>query len=793
MNDRSNSAWTPRRIVAAFAVVLFFAVIGSWSRAGNTQSSPAAIQGQHLLATQTGTVYPLELPPATAIVGRHSRPFRVADPVAYRLRKAAIDSGATLPEVPSLATLALSTTSPTFSTTFTGLAFPDSSCGPDCEPPDTQVAAGPNHIVEVTNIVARIFDKSGTNLKNFNLNSFFGVSPTLFSSDPRIEYDTLARRWYISFLILDTTDIATAQNGSFNLAVSKDSNPIDGFNTYTVPTMGAFPDQPSLGFNDDKIATGGNSFSCSPSCAAGPQEGSEFLVWNKSELLAGDAMIHTDFTPPGFSDDSGFPIIPAKSRSSTSTLFMVSALGSQLNIWSVTGVPPGSVSANTMATVTAFIDPPSAPQKNGVHDIDTGDSRILDAVFRDGQLWASGNDTCKPLGDPTQRSCMQFFEVLTGGASPVVNQDFSFGTKNFYDYYPSVDLDRADDLITSFSQSSSNEFPAAFVDGRLAGDPVNTLGTPVRFQAGTARYDSPNPDPVTKAIRWGDYSGAGVDPADETAIWVAAEYATSASTKLNWGTSIARARLIAAPSATATPTATATPSTTATPTTTATATGSGTPTPSNTPTPSDTPTPTVSGTPTTSATPTATATATATTTATATATDSGTPTPSNTPTTSDTPTPTTSGTPTTSATPTATDTATATSSATLTVTGTATPTATATATQTATPTATATPPFGTLGVSGDLSFGSVKVNATKSKKLKIKNTGKGSLQVSIGTLASPFTFNGSAFNLAKDKTKTVSVKFKPTAKGPATPQTLSITSDDPNHPSHNVTASGSGK
>ena len=67
--------------------------------------------------------------------------------------------------------------------------------------------------------------------------------------------------------------------------------------------------------------------------------------------------------------------------------------------------------------------------------IDTADQRLLDAVYRDGHLWASGNDQCKPSGDTTQRSCLQYFEVLTGGVSPVVNQDFSFGTKNFFDYY----------------------------------------------------------------------------------------------------------------------------------------------------------------------------------------------------------------------------------------------------------------------------------------------------------------------------------------------------------------------
>ena len=335
--------------------------------------------------------------------------------------------------------------------------------------------------------------------------------------------------------------------------------------------------------------------------------------------------------------------------------------------------------------------------------------------------------------------------MLTGGASPVVNQDFSFGTKNAYDYYPSVDLDSADDLITSFSQSSSNEFPSAFVDGRLAGDAKNTLGTPVLFQAGAKSYNSN--DTSGGPFRWGDYSGAGVDPADETAVWVTAEYATSQSTPLNWGTSIAKARVLAA--ATSTATATATP----TPTATATATISATPTATSTATPTISPTPTASGTPTASA----------------------------------------SGTPTTSATPTATDTPTATSSPTPTVT--ATPTATATATQTVIPTATPTPPFGTLSVSGNLNFGAVKVNSAKTKKVKVKNKGKAPLQVIIGTLVPPFTVTGGSgtINLAKGKTQNVTVKFNPTAKGAATPQTLTITSDDPKHPSHNLNATGSGK
>jgi hypothetical protein len=687
---------------------------------------------QHLVAVHTGTVYPLELPPAAPTLEHHARPLRRV----YRIGEAALAAGSSLPELPSLATLALATT-PTFSTAFPGLAFPDSQCGDQCEPPDTQVAAGPNYIVEATNIVMRVFDKSGNVLQTTNLNTFFGVDPMTFSSDPRVEYDTLSGRWYISFLILDTTDITTAQNGFWYLAVSTDSNPLDPFNTYLYETPGEFPDQPSLGFNDDKVVTGGNAFSCNPDCADGPPEGNEFLVWNKSELLANAMNIDVDFNPPA-EDSTYFPIVPAKSRTSTSTLpgnplFMVSAFNNVLNFWTVTGVPPGTIATDTLLAITPFNDPPPAKQENGGGlAIDSGDSRLVDAVYRDGQVWASDTDACTPSGDSTQRSCLQFFEVLTGGANPVLNQDFSFGTKGAYDYYPSVDLDSADDLITSFTQSSSSEFASAFVDGRLAGDPINTLGTPVLFQAGQKAYSG---------TRWGDYSGAGIDPIDQTAVWVAAEYATNASTGLNWGTEIAQARVIPAPSPTATATATATP--TATATVTATASPTATPTLTATPTSS----PTTSG----SATPTATAT----------------------------------------------DTATSTPTATATATDTQTPTPTATATDTQTPTPTATPTaVGRVKVSTrEVNFGAVKVNKSKRKHFTIRNVGKFPVEVTVGVLQPPFTVSAGSgdFILSKGKKKTVTVKFNPTSAGPAQPQLLSIQSNDPQSLKDPVAVTGSGK
>ena len=231
MYHRRKFVWTPRRAAAAIFITLLFAFLASWTslpaRAGGSASSIAAAPPRHMLAVRTGVVYPLNLPPpsAQASFARHSRSRRIVNPLAYSQRQAATATDAILPDLPSLATIALTDTPTLASAGFAGLAFPNSQCGPGCEPPDGVVAAGPNNVVELTNIVGRIFDKSGNDLSDFNLNTFFGVATDIFSSDPRIEYDTLSQRWFISFLTFDTDDPSTAQNGFWNLAVSSSSDP----------------------------------------------------------------------------------------------------------------------------------------------------------------------------------------------------------------------------------------------------------------------------------------------------------------------------------------------------------------------------------------------------------------------------------------------------------------------------------------------------------------------------------------------------------------------------------------
>jgi hypothetical protein len=502
------------------------------------ESIPAHANGTATVRTAISTHYVIEraavvdtsaLPMPDLTRRKATTPLRMPDPVAYLRRKQAASTESAIVQAPSIqSTPALSTTA-IASTSFAGMAA-QGSCG-GCEPPDTQVAAGPNHVFEVDNVAGRIFNKSGTLITSLDLNTFFHLNPkTLFSSDPRIRYDTFSNRWFASMLSLDNDTIGNAHNGQINLAVSMTSDPIQGFNVYVFPTAGTVPDQPGLGFNDDKVVVTAARFSCSPNCNSGPYEGNEFVVWDKAALIAGSKAIDTQlFTlPPGNSDSS---IQPAKSRSSTPTLFMASASGTALEVFALTGVPgasAGVTAAATDMTIRNLAVPPAARQQGSSRLVDTGDSRIQDAVYRNGEFWIAGNSGCVPAGDSSLRACMRYIEVTTQNMA--VNQDFDFGNSNAYDYYPAIDLDNAGNLLTAFTQSSASELPSGYINARLATDPADTLGTATLFRAGTSPY---------LGRRWGDYSGAGIDPADESSVWVAAEYSSSSATP-NWETWIAQ-------------------------------------------------------------------------------------------------------------------------------------------------------------------------------------------------------------------------------------------------------------
>ena len=389
-------------------------------------------------------------------------------------------------------------------------------------PPDVQVAVGPNHVVEMVNVLGRISTKQGVEVRTFPLYSFFGIPSTDFISDPKVHFDTASSRWFASM-----TDVTT---GSVLLEVSKSDDPTGLWNAYSVSTITGCADQPLLGFSNLVVLISANDFSA---CTSGNPSylGVQYWVLNKTDLLSGATPRTMSFGP----DPTLFSVHPVQSLRSTDTQFMVSTGSgptSTLTLFSVTGVPPGLVlvTQQNFGIRSATI-PPRAPQLGSRSTLDTADNRVQDAMWADNRLWLSLGVGCTPTGDNQVRSCVRLLEVDTANAT--IAQDFDIGISGKYVFYPALRTDANGNLVVVFGYSSANDYPEMRVATRSVHDPPNTIGASqvIRLGEGPEASGCPN----NSVCRYGDYFGASPDPLESGIVWVAGEYGTATG----WATFIA--------------------------------------------------------------------------------------------------------------------------------------------------------------------------------------------------------------------------------------------------------------
>src|SRR5947209_104989 len=389
-------------------------------------------------------------------------------------------------------------------------------------PPDVQVAVGPNHVVEMVNVLGRISTKQGVEVQTFPLDTFFGVPSTDFISDPKVHFDTASGRWFTSI-----TDVTT---GRVLLEVSKSDDPAGLWNAYSVSTITGCADQPLVGFSDLVVIISANDFS---SCTSGNPSylGVQYWVLNKTDLVSGAAARTMSFGP----DPTLFSVHPGQSLRPTDAQFMVSTGSgptSTLTLYSVTGVPPGLVLVTPQNLgIRATAIPPSAPQLGSRSTLDTADNRVQDAMWADSRLWLSLADGCIPAGDNRVRSCVRLIEVDT--ANGTTAQDFDVGISGKYLFYPALRTDADGNLVVVFGYSSATEYPEMRVATRSVHDPPNTIGAPQVLRAGEGPEVSGCPN--NSVCRYGDYFGASQDPSDPGIVWVAGEYGTATG----WATFIA--------------------------------------------------------------------------------------------------------------------------------------------------------------------------------------------------------------------------------------------------------------
>lgn len=474
------------------------------------------------------------------------------------------------------------------------------------EPPDQGLCVGNGYVLEAVNLVVGLRD-AATNERIpgsvTGLNTFFGLPFSInrslpagaarfgpFTSDPKCLYDNDTKRFFVTVLEADTDPVTNAFTGrtAVLIAVSKTSNPMDGFRIFSLDTTNdgsngtpsnpdcpCLPDQPLLGADDNGLFISTNEF---PLFANG-FNGAQIYGISKQKLAAAASSGSSAPIPVGYinagaiatPDEGGIwytvqpavtpPNKPGKDGTSQKLKgiqYFLSALeffgepDNRVAVWAVTNtnslqsVPALDIQVDVVTTNTAYISPPRSTQKPSAavpnpRKIDGGDDRMQQVVMVDNTLY--GSLTTAIGTGPTARSGVAYWgikpswpgKVLQGSVrvEGMVSVDGNFLQR------PSIALNHQGKGIIAFSLIGPDYFPsAAYIDFHKqqgAQGSVYVAGAGVAPDTGFSGAGGGRQ-------RWGDYS-AGVDEAGN--IWVAAEYIPidvfpAPAQLANWGTFVWR-------------------------------------------------------------------------------------------------------------------------------------------------------------------------------------------------------------------------------------------------------------
>ena len=427
---------------------------------------------------------------------------------------------------------------PGASLNFDGIGFPGVAC--NCAPPDTNGEVGKTQYAQIVNEGLQVFNKT-TGASTFGpvgiatlWTGFGGVCQNNGSGDPVLLYDQLADRWVVSQFA--GVPVPTDEC----IAVSTTSDATGSYNRYAFHLGMNFFDYPKLAVWPDAYYMSMNVFNASGTAYLGPQP----FAFDRAAMLAGGAatFVTTGITG-GSSEEAYLP-----SDLDGSTLPPAGAPNTFVE-WPSGGVykifhfhPDFVVSANT--TFTLFASLPVAgftqlcaitrscvPQSGTTSRLDGLADRLM---FR--AAYCNFGDHESVVTNYTVSSGavagVRWIELRNVTSGPVtVFQESTYQPDSTWRWMGSTAMDSHGNLAVGFSASSASINPQIRYAGRLATDPLNTLGQgETTLLAGTGSQ-------VGTVSRWGDYSALTIDPVDDCTFWYTSEYyATTESFK--WRTRI---------------------------------------------------------------------------------------------------------------------------------------------------------------------------------------------------------------------------------------------------------------
>lgn len=414
---------------------------------------------------------------------------------------------------------------------FSGLNSSDvSALGQGGTPPDTMGAAGTHQFVVFINGGFAIYSKTGVRQSlvsdvTFWLNA--GISSATMSAgltDPRIVYDAASGRWIASEITVNAT------GNKVLIGRSNSSDPAGGWKALSFTGNSGFADFDTLGVDSTGVYIGVNDFT-----GGGNFSGVSFFSIPKSDLLASTPTLARmtkfenlsantyGFTLQGVCNPDpgpGHGVIIAADNTDYTHINRTTINGS--------GAAGATLSTRVRISTTYGAAPVAATQPSG-KTVDAGDDRFSASIRQSGGYIFMAHTALQGGKDAVH------WLVLNETNNALVGEGL-ISDSSYHFFQPAIAVSHSGKILLTFNRcgtvSPAGNLSIYAATGTIANGTV-TMGAPFLLKQGSVSGYSYSGD--TQPYRWGDYSGAMLDPTDEDLIWTIQEIPAGST---SWGTQV---------------------------------------------------------------------------------------------------------------------------------------------------------------------------------------------------------------------------------------------------------------
>jgi len=410
---------------------------------------------------------------------------------------------------------------------------------PGYVPSDSNLAVGPNDIVEVVNIQFAVYNKSGAILAGpTNILTLFGALGGVCGNtvgDPVVLYDRPADRWVISMI-----GASSSQYGEC-VAVSKTNDPTGAYYLYGYASFGSnLNDYPKL---STWATTSNSAYLATYNIFGASFLGADICGFDRTKMQAGDSSAAQlcQMTP-----SNEFSYMPSDMDGPTPPVDGTPGL---FITWQNNN--PGQLYLRTLtldfATATATLSSPTTisvantslacgnggtcvPQEGTTQKLDTLGDRLM---YRFAVRHFADHDRAvvnHAVGNGSSVA-VHWYELYDPAGAVALNQQGTFAPDSTFRWMASLAEDKLGDIGLGYSASSTSMYPAIRFTGRVPSDPVGSMESEATILQGTGAQTGQG------VSRWGDYTAMQVDPTDDCTFWYVDQY-QAVTGVFDWSTNI---------------------------------------------------------------------------------------------------------------------------------------------------------------------------------------------------------------------------------------------------------------